>query len=297
MREIFKDANHNRQFSSEGYVHLEALSATVIQRIATFYRETSPQEFSGFRHSLELRSPKVKQSIHEFLRELFESNLAVYFNDYQPIASTFVSKQPDSTGTVHPHQDWTFVDESKYASINLWIPLCDTNSVNGRLGFIKGSHRLNQNVRGSNIPPRIVSKRPLEQYAVFEDMKAGEVMIYDHRLIHCSGNNGSDRERTAASISIIPKESTPLHFVGDKSRRSKLLQVQVDERFYWNYFLDSLVYRDPASNHNVDIEGYASREVDYSMPAIDVDAIGGNSRSGGFKALMGLGGRLKARWT
>ncbi|MBK8352114.1 MAG: phytanoyl-CoA dioxygenase family protein [Saprospirales bacterium] len=104
------------------------------------------------------------------------------------------------------HQDWTIVDEQKYNSYNLWIPLIDTNKDNGTLGLIVGSHKWNQDVRGFNIsnPYGKYTKQFLE--IGFEPtLKAGQAILYNHKLIHYSRPNKTQTKRNTAIIGVKDK--------------------------------------------------------------------------------------------
>jgi hypothetical protein len=43
-------------------------------------------------------------------------------------------------------------------------------------------------------------------------MKAGEALIYDHRLIHASGENKTDEIRLAAVFGIIPEDANMFYY-------------------------------------------------------------------------------------
>jgi hypothetical protein len=263
MRQIFKDEEHNRLFEEDGYVLLKAFEPDVIKRIEEFYLANSEQNFKGWHHSLELHSPERKAKIGKFLARVYDEHLSRYFNDYRAISGTFVSKKSDSLSRVNPHQDWSFVDEAKYVSLNLWAPLCDTSAENGALGVFKGSHKLKRTIRGSNILQSLKMSPHALKHITFFNMKVGEVIMYDHRLIHMSGANRSGGERTAISISVVPSDATPVHYVCD-SQASRILELEVDEEFFYNFHIDKSKYVNGSTDHVVDTVGYRGREIEFA---------------------------------
>jgi hypothetical protein len=290
-RRIFTDDEHERQFARDGYVKLRPLAAHVVARIGDFFLSHSDPGFSGFHHSLELESPGLKAEIHRFLAQVFEEHWGDAFDHHRAVSGTFVTKKDADPGSVvQPHQDWSFVDETAYRSLNLWSPLCATNTENGALGLVAGSHRLPPGCRGTNIRPQLAVAQALKQLTFF-NMQAGDVLAYDHRVIHASGANRSGRIRTAMSINVIPAEATPIHYVGDKHTPGRVVVLDVDDAFFHNYRMDMTTYRDPSSNQSVASAGYTRREFEHTPMAITTDMLERLQNTGGRSML----GRLKDR--
>src|SRR5258705_9068641 len=207
MRNIFKAREHNLAFNRDGYLILDALDIGTIKRMEEFFLVSTDQDFTGWHNSLELHSPGQKAKIYEFLRHVFDEHISKYIDNYRAITGGFVSKKSDAGSVVNLHPDWAFVDETTYTSLNLWIPLCETDANNGALTVLKGSHRIKQNVRGIGIPLRInFSYDQAAKYLTLIPMKPGWILFYDPRVIHGSEANRSGRPRTVANLSLIPSE-------------------------------------------------------------------------------------------
>ena len=269
MRRVFKDEAYEQRFNRDGYLRLECLDAATIARIEEFYLANSDQNFTGFHNSLSLQAPETKAKIHKFLAQIFDEYLRDYFDDYRALVATFVSKKSDPGSVVAPHQDWWLVNEREYTSLNVWAPLCATNAENGALGLFKGSHRLKQNITGTNLDSNLFIPAELLKYLTFFHMKAGEVLFYSTQIIHASAPNKSGRQRTAASIGVIPSETRPLHYVGKTPGASKILELEVDEEFYHRYYMNKSRHVSPSDDHVVNTGGYRSREVEYTPDRID----------------------------
>lgn len=293
MRHILRDREHNLAFNRDGYLLLEALDGGTIKRMEEFFLLSTDQDFTGCQSSLELRSPDQKAKIYDFLRRVFEDRISEYIENYRAIAATFVSKKSDAHSVVRWHRDWAFVNEAAYSSVGLWIPLCETDANNGALTVLKGSHQIKQNVRGSNIPPRInVTADLAAKYLTLLPMKPGWILFYDHRLIHGSEANRSGRPRTAASITVIPVEATPLHYLGTKAG---VMELEVDAGFYHHSYLTKATEVDPFIRYDIQTDGYRSRKIEYLATSIDEqDLIGLYETRRGAK-LRQFKNRLKAR--
>lgn len=270
MRRIFKDESHERLFRRDGCVLLtNALDGAAVKRVEEFYLSNSARDFDGAHNSLELQSPEQKAKIHNFLARIFDEHLSRYFHDYKALVATFSAKNPGRAGVVPPHRDWPLVDEARHASLNLWGPLCETGAGNGALGVFKGSHRLRATVHSTNLPSTLSISEGSWKYLTFFHMKPGEVLAFSTQTIHASGPNDSGGERTAASIGIIPSEAQPIHYVGDRLRPSRMLELEVDEAFYQNYRLERGTHVSPSDDHVVNNGGYRGRELEHAPVRID----------------------------
>ncbi len=295
MRNIFKSQEHNLAFHSDGYVLVDALDSGTIGRMEQFFLESTEQDFTGCLTSLGLRSPDQKEKIYESLTPVFDDHLSRYVDNYRAIAGTFVSKKSDAGSVVPLHRDWAFVNEAAHTSVGLWIPLCETDANNGALTVLKGSHKLKQNFRGSNIPPRInFSADAAAQYLTLLPMKPGWVLFYDHRLIHGSAANRSGRQRTAASITLVPAEATPLHYLGTKAG---VFEFEVDAEFFHHCHLEKATEAngDGRFSYSLKTDGYPSRKIDYTEVSIDEQDLVSLYEPHAISALKNFKNKLKAR--
>ena len=130
-------------------------------------------------------------------------------------------------------QDFTFVDEERFAGFNLWIPLEDTDLSNGCFYMVPGSHRLLRSYRAASVPDTLTKyNETLKRYMVPKPIKAGTGLLFDHRLFHYSPDNQSDRWRPAVQLVVIPAEAEAVLLQYDKDRDPGQLMVRrVNENF------------------------------------------------------------------
>ncbi len=64
------------------------------------------------------------------------------------------------------HQNWTFVDEDKFTSVSVWVPLCDVSRFNGTLEVVPKTHNTLTKYRSPSIP--WVFAEPVDVVVPFE---------------------------------------------------------------------------------------------------------------------------------
>lgn len=237
MRTIFKNEELQSQFSKDGFVVLPLLQKEEVESLLNYYQN---QEFdnkieAGFHISLDNQNEDLVKEVGSKIKEVLVPKTADLLDDCKIFTASYVIKEPGLQNIVPPHQDWTFVDESQFCSATVWTALVDVTEKNGALGVIRGSHKIFDHKRSSPSPQ---SKSPLSDHVFtlfpFVDvieMKAGESLIFDNRLIHASPPNLSDQTRIAVGIGITQSEAQLKHFYQHPSS-GKLEEYDVDENFY-----------------------------------------------------------------
>jgi hypothetical protein len=147
------------------------------------------------------------------------------------------------------------VDEKQFNSYNIWLPLVDVNEENGTLLILPNSHTMLNNIRGLNIPSSFEKvMEEVWQYLVPLNMKAGEALVYDHRLLHASGINKTNTPRLVIVYGLIPSAATMRYYFG---RRNNIEEYQCTPDFYFNETITdgpgSLILRRQFENANAEI--------------------------------------------
>jgi hypothetical protein len=212
---ILSDDHLDRSLLKEGYVVVPFLDAEAVSGLKTFFLENHPQGVSGFYATAHATDIAFRQRMNDRIKEAFAGPIARYFAGCKALGGSFVVKSKENTSRLHPHQDWNIVDEDKYRSFNIWVPLVNLNERNGAIRVMPRSHGWVRNFRGPNIPDAFTNvqednwkkMKPLH-------MKAGEALIYDHRLFHASDPNTTDELRVAAVFGIIPEEAQMFYYFG-----------------------------------------------------------------------------------
>lgn len=263
MRPIFKDPQLQERYEREGYVVVPFYSEEDIKELYSIYEALNSQlEDRGFYISIMSQNLAYKEKVHHMIKNVASKRAEAYFIDCNFISSSFAVKKTGKESEFDLHQGINFTDESLHDTFTAWSPLVDVNAENGCLFVLPGSHKLWHQIRKSPdfIPPiRNIKKHLWDKYAIEIKMKAGEALVFHHRLIHGSKPNMSNALRLATLNAFIPKEA-PLLLYTSKTSSIDDRELEIYQFHKDNYFLLD-VLRKPDYLDGVELIGYAKEEV------------------------------------
>ncbi len=215
-RPLLKDPGAERALSQTGHVVLPLLGSVAAARLLEQLTQLVPSFPEGFYASVHTPDGDLRMAVNAVLMATFAPMISAACHDAALLGGAFINKAPGPRGVLPPHQDWNIVDETRHRSFNVWAPLVDTDAANGAIQVLPGSHLWLRTVRGPNLPCvyRQVHLR-LRQVMQHLRVRAGEVLIYDHRLLHCSDANTTERSRPAAVLGLVPAEAELKHYFMD----------------------------------------------------------------------------------
>ncbi len=113
----------------------------------------------------------------------------------------------------------------------------DTTPTNGCIGVIPYSQRLSHTIRGPQIKQ---SQYPCNETLIANmgrllPLKAGQMLVYDHRMQHYSTANDSDRLRPAINISLVPQGVEIIHYTRPEGSDKIHRYVVKDPDFFIRY--------------------------------------------------------------
>jgi len=244
MQKAFRSPSLQERFERDGYVVVDFFDDSEVCRLLEIW-ESLPGDLGGvpFSNTIMSRDVEYRQKVHEQVAGVFHKATDALLDQYRICLCSFNAKQSqDEGGVVQLHQDWTFVDESRYQAIGIWCPLVEVGKENGCLCVVPGSHRLNSRPRGfyEPFPYNELLPRLERDYLVQIPMKAGQAFAYTQTLFHSSPPNRSDRLRLAAGALAIPDKSKLRFLIRDRQENPQQLTVyQVADDFYRNYLFGS----------------------------------------------------------
>lgn len=209
-RPYIKDVALEDKLYSTGFATVGMLSPDEVEKLQSLYltlHSISRPDGCMFssHHSVDIEyRAKVESGMQLVLKPL-QDNL---FNDYKVALNSFLVKVSGPESAFALHQDHSAVDELQHSGITMWIPLQDTDAVNGCLWVIPQSHKMFSPYRGVGIPDPFdgIMDEALH-YLVPIELKKGEILLFDNRTIHCSLENTSGADRIAVVSNIIPPEA------------------------------------------------------------------------------------------
>jgi hypothetical protein len=200
---------------------LSADDISILQ--ASWHEHDDPTKDMPFGSTLFSKDADLRRRMHETVASIVSRNIAEIMPSATIVYGGFANKAPREEASGLPfHQDPSFVDESRYGSANIWIPLVDIDDSNGALWVVPGSHCFNRGRRAFN---QSFAYEALEgalraTYARPLYPRAGEAIVFAHTLFHFSPPNHSDRPRLVAG-GLIVKTGAPLfyHYTDAANRR------------------------------------------------------------------------------
>lgn len=230
--DILQEATKNQLLSRQGYAIVPFLNADEIKSLTDFFYANHSSLPDGMYASSHAGDFDFRKKMNAEIKRLCQRAVDVTFQNATPLGATFMVKSKGEHGSLHPHQDWSILDESKHFSYNIWLPLVDVNEANGTLLILPDSHQLFENIRGLNIPSSFEGViNEVWQYLIPINMKAGEALVYDHRLLHASGINKTDTPRLVIVYGLIPAGADMRYYYG---RDGQIEEYACTPDFYFN---------------------------------------------------------------
>ena len=189
------------------------------------------QDFISSSHFLNKEdSTYINQQLHHILQE----KISILFPELELLGGTLATKRKGKN-ILKAHNDWSIVDETKYNSYNLWTTLVDTNKQNGTLGVIPGSHLWKTGIRGFQI---------LNEYENFSnqflkigyepELKSGQAILYNHKLVHYSRPNTTDIARNVGIIGVKDKTAALQVAIGTANNNIEIYQADEEDFYTFN---------------------------------------------------------------
>jgi hypothetical protein len=236
----FVDPRLAQQFEREGYVVIPLLTKDDIEEVNAIYHRFSVRFETGWHTDMYSHDLEYRRVVHEQVGVIFERRLKNILDGYRFCCGNFVVKEPSPLSAVPLHQDWTIIDPDVSRSLNVICPLIDTNSVNGQLNVVPGSHH----------PPSRISFGPIDEILLEPllpeirshhlqalEQKAGDALIYDGRVLHSSEANQSDSTRICFSAGFVPRDIPLRHYYRDPENPSVLEVYEITDDFFWKHIL------------------------------------------------------------
>jgi len=165
-----------------------------------------------------LQNEEARAGLSRVLAGILGPKLDTVFHgdQWDEVRLDFSVKPPTERSELGPHQDYSMVDEDRFASLYVWVPLIDTSFGNGTLHVVRGSHRFANKIRSRTVPALFDDVLPAVRDAGTRlDCVAGELIIMVAGVIHFSPPNLSGHLRLAAHGVFTPRGAPLVHYLVD----------------------------------------------------------------------------------
>lgn len=201
--------------------------------------ENSTESNSSYKLSFFNTDLAFKRKVFKAISDFMQPRVDVFLKGYKPLIINIFDKEPGK-GEVPIHQNWTFVDESRFTSVSVWIPLVDVSRQNGTLEVVKGSHKVLCQYRSPSLPwvfdrlNEVLKQKYLEPF----ELSAGYAAIIDDGVLHWSSDNKTDTVRTAVQLIMVPDDAVPIHY--HSTPEGKVDVYEVDSDFFMQFDMKSI---------------------------------------------------------
>lgn len=273
---VFKDPLLEAEFNRKGYAKVPFLNAEEIEYLKKMFFDTiaesgGPKSANDvdFDTKSEItydftfidRNEDYKKKVFGIITEIFQKKADQYLNNYTPIIANYIRKKQDG-GEVPMHQNWAFVDEEKYTSVSIWVPLVDSNEENGTLQMVDGSHKRFGKLRGPMIPWELesIKEKIVSAHLTPMNVKAGEGVILDDSIVHYSNINKTPGLRLAIQLIMIPSEGGSIHYHLDRNTdKTKVQVLETNTDFYMGFH----PWKKPVAKI-IDTKNYTEKKLSYT---------------------------------
>jgi hypothetical protein len=228
-KHILKDNSLQQILEDDGFVKISLFKPEEAGDLLECYSKYAPQHSlreNEFHHTTHYTKDwRLIENVSRDLRHFLATRLDTVFCDYSVLGAAFIMKSAGEKTEFVPHQDWTLMDEEKYYSLNLWIPLHEVTGNNGMLRFLKGSHKLVRNLR---MPPDFPNLYGNVMDLVYPQLttvplKFGEAVVFDCGTLHGSFPNNSNDFRKSVIVGIYSKDAE-FKFYYNTNRENSLIE-------------------------------------------------------------------------
>ncbi|MCO5249747.1 MAG: phytanoyl-CoA dioxygenase family protein [Chitinophagales bacterium] len=245
MRQVLNDYEQEKQFHRDGFVTLNLLNEVefnqltkIVDELNKAHIEYSVEANSEYKLSFFNNDLEFKQRVFRTLSDFFQPIIDKHLKNYKPLIINVFDKEPGG-GEVPMHQNWTFVDETQFTSVSVWIPLIDVSRKNGALEVVKGSHKVLCQYRSPSLMWVFDELNDIlkEKYMEPFELVKGQAAILDDGILHYSSENDTDVTRTTVQLIMIPDDATPIHYV----KKNDTVDIyEVDTQFFMQYDMKNL---------------------------------------------------------
>lgn len=231
---IFKDPALQEQFDRDGYVKIKLLDADKADELYRYFiaQQSEHDVVNGlYQSTTHTNSPELIKKVDTYLKSVIVPELGQYFQNYETMMATYITKQPGPGSDTILHQDPTFVDEQQFVSANVWVALHDIDHNNGNLFFVRGTHRLIPTLRVTpDCPTGFDEVKSIMPEHIFEvPVKKGEAILINHSVVHGATPNLSKSPRIAAVLAIRTAGSDWIyHYLERGAAYDKIEKYEVD---------------------------------------------------------------------
>lgn len=213
MLPILRSFDIEQRLLMDGFAVMPLLHADAVDELRKLfsYYDTDGKGTEGSIHtSLMDCDGATRRRLHQAIVHRLEPALSNIFNDQKLPLCQFFVKFPEAENEIGLHTDSSLLLNSALEPhYGIWIPLQDVGPDNGALTVIPGSHRWFSGVAAASVPWAFADcMNRISPLALTLDLNAGQLVIFDNRLLHGSAPNKSMTPRVCIAGRVTHRLSS-----------------------------------------------------------------------------------------
>ena len=236
----FHNTSKQKEFERKGFTIIDLLSDKEVNQLRDYYflkKEEHTIVKTKMHSTCDTNNLSLIKQTDTLVEKIVLEKIKKHIKSFTPLFASILVKESGEGSETGFHQDPTLVDNhSNYVSANVWIALQDTNTNNGNLSVVEGSHRLSKNMLVATPKhPTIYEKfsDKLALHATELPIKAGQAIVLDNKLIHGATPNFSNTERLAV-IYAVKSEESPWCFYYKENESNNVEKFHFDKEAFAN---------------------------------------------------------------
>lgn len=241
---VIRDAYLKNTVENLGYCVLDVVDENTLMQLERVYAEyhASIQTDGGMFYSVYSQDLDYRRNVHNVLGSVLKPLYDTLFTSYKTVLNSFIVKHNGPKSEFYLHQDSTGLNEWQYSPLSVWIPLQDTNVENGCMWVIPKSHGTFSPYRGISFPSMFDAHQDLlKPYLTKIEVRKGQALIFDNRIVHLSGANNSKQPRIVVMSGVFPQEASMIAVYRDAQNNGPIEIFEEDEDFLLknrNFYID-----------------------------------------------------------
>lgn len=241
VKPVLKDAKLQDRLNREGIIQVDFLSEEEVKQLDALFHDLHDQRndipYDRLYTCQHNEDAAYRKRMTDELERIMTPLLDRYFSNVKTTVYTFQIKGIGPNSELLVHQDWSFArEEEGNRTYTFWIPLVDSDTSNGTISVLRGSHIPVDGVRGAGISPAFDGfQKDIIPLLEPLTIKAGQLALFDSSLIHYSAPNESSSIRVSVMTNIIPSNSEVYLYFQNREELELADEYLVPNDFFLHY--------------------------------------------------------------
>jgi hypothetical protein len=201
------------RFREVGYVVVDLLTPQTTADLGRVCEKHHDAPTTTWNSDFFSDSPAVKAEVSEAIEGAFVPPLDQLLCGHKPLLTNFVVNWPGPDGGLPLHHHSSVIDERYHRSVVVWCALGDAVEDNGTLHVVERSHRVPLGPWSEGRPDWFADRSDdlLDRHLTSVSVQAGQALIFDNALLHCSFPNVTEAPRRTA-VAVVTPNGVPLRY-------------------------------------------------------------------------------------